>query len=291
MRAFFAPKKGEKKVINKESKRQIEYEVINILGILALFCVVTRIWPLLFLVIPAVLIAALRLLFLSAKKPMENTAVENPPKPAIPENEGDVVRIAFGILQRRIAEDVTARYPSARIVWGVPNPIENFAQGLPLTIILNRAGGFSKVAVLVYNLQFKGLTYETVTLEHADESDDPEHTDKSDDPEQPDESPDDSDDSGTLDDTPPVDSEPVDYSVLAYEWVDANKQRLNETYNEELTGKSYAMLIPAESLPVSDSWEFICQQLISAGFPNAVIDEDGIQIFLRQCLKTPSERE
>jgi hypothetical protein len=45
--------------MSNESKSHIAYEVLVVLGILAAFCVITRIWPLLFLVVPAVLIAAL----------------------------------------------------------------------------------------------------------------------------------------------------------------------------------------------------------------------------------------
>ena len=258
--------------MNKDSKRRVAFEVINILGILAILCLVTRIWPLLFLVIPGILIAALRLLFLSTQKTVKRTtakkaAVKNTTVSPYPENEQDVICIAFGILQRRIAEDVTTRYPAARFVWGVPNPIENFIQDLPLSIILNRAGGFSKAVVQVHNLQFKGLLYETVIPEQTEEL--------------PDESADsEPSDDNTHNDSEPVDTEPVDYSVLAYEWVDTNFMRINEMCNKAIGEKSRIILIQAKLLPLMESWGFICQQLKNAGFPDAIITENGILIIL-----------
>jgi len=286
--------------MNADSKRRIAYEIINILGAVALLCLVMRIWPLLFLVIPAIITAALRLLFLSSKEPAnkvsaEKAEVKNPPATSRPENEQDVIRIAYGILQRRIADEITARYPAARYVWCEPNPIENFAQDMPLSIILSQAGGFRKAAVQVHNLQFKGLLYETVTSEQTERP--PEDGGA---PSTPDEEPDPADtepiDTEPVDkepaDTEPADTESVDYSVLAFEWVNANFLRLNEICNKEIAEKSYAIIIPAESLPLADSWESICKQLVNVGFPNAVIDDDksGIQIFLPQH-KNPSERE
>ena len=59
---------------NKEFKRHIAYEVLTILGTLALLLFVCRLWPILLLVILGIFIAAMRLLFLSARK------VENIPQ-------------------------------------------------------------------------------------------------------------------------------------------------------------------------------------------------------------------
>lgn len=52
---------------NKEFKRHIAYEVLTILGTLALLLFVCRLWPILLLVILGIFIAAMRLLFLSAR--------------------------------------------------------------------------------------------------------------------------------------------------------------------------------------------------------------------------------
>ncbi len=91
---------------NKEFKRHIAYEVLTILGTLALLLFVCRLWPILLLVILGIFIAAMRLLFLSARK------VENIP-PLLPAarpepTDQDIRDMAFGSMQRRITELVTA---------------------------------------------------------------------------------------------------------------------------------------------------------------------------------------
>ena len=96
---------------NKEFKRHIAYEVLTILGTLALLLFVCRLWPILLLVILGIFIAAMRLLFLSARK------VENIP-PLLPAarpepTDQDIRDMAFGSMQSsfinilgRLDEDV-----------------------------------------------------------------------------------------------------------------------------------------------------------------------------------------
>lgn len=103
---------------NKEFKRHIAYEVLTILGTLALLLFVCRLWPILLLVILGIFIAAMRLLFLSTRK------VENIP-PLLPAarpepTDQDIRDMAFGSMQRRITELVTADFPNARWVWKTP---------------------------------------------------------------------------------------------------------------------------------------------------------------------------
>jgi len=53
---------------DKKRQRHIAYEVLVILGQLALLTYITRLWPILLLVILGIFVAALRLLFLSSQK-------------------------------------------------------------------------------------------------------------------------------------------------------------------------------------------------------------------------------
>ena len=53
---------------DKNRQRHIAYEVLVILGQLALLTYITRLWPILLLVILGIFVAALRLLFLSSQK-------------------------------------------------------------------------------------------------------------------------------------------------------------------------------------------------------------------------------
>jgi hypothetical protein len=247
--------------MNKASNGHIAFEVISLLGMLALFCVVTRIWPLLFLVVPGILIAAVRLLFISVQTP-QPVIPETQPAPQLPVSEQDVLRVAYGVLQRRITEQVTGRYPVARWIWNVPNAMDRFAQGLPLTVVLSQAGGYKKAEVQVHNLQFRGLLYESVIPEAQKET----AQDTDDKPDAPEDA--------------PQETEPADYSLLAFEWCEANLLRLNDLCNAAIAGNSESLLIPADMLPHEDSWEWICQELTRNGFPEAVISNGGIQVGL-----------
>ena len=250
--------------MGKNLKNSLTFEALMIILALFLFCVITRVWPLVFLVIPGILIAALRLLFLSAKKPSDKPeTVVAPPAPARPDTEQDVVRIAFGILERRITGFVTFRYPNARWIWETPNAVECFADGLPLTIMLSQAGGFRKAVIHVQNLQFQGLIYETV---------------KPDIPKEPPVEPD-NEDSSPPDGTD-GEKDPVDYSIIAFEWVDANFLRLNSLCNEAIAAGESTLLIPAYALPVRAGWENICFELARSGFVKSAISDEGILISL-----------
>ena len=233
-----------------------------LLGMLALFCMVTRIWPLLFLVIPGILIYALRTLSVSAKKDNCHTPPPAmPPYPPRPVSETDVVRMAFGILQWRIAEQVSSRFPEARWVWECPDAIQRFADGLQLTILLNRAGGFQRAAVQLHNLRFCSLVYETAE------------------PSSPPEPPPDMDSDGDtgLEDIPNED-ETIDYALIAFQWVEANMLMLNNRCNDAIAGGQLSILIPSHDLPHHDSWPDICSELERNGFIGADARMDGINL-------------
>jgi hypothetical protein len=250
--------------MSKNVKSRVAFEVLMILLALGLFCVITRIWPLLFLVIPGILIASLRLLFLSAQKPAAQDPAMIRPEPPRPATEQDILRVAYGILQRRITEQVVARYPAARWVWDAPNAIAKLARGEALVILLSQAGGFRRAAVQVHNLQFRGLLYETVTPEKSNAPEDPPL--------------DEDGDSGMPDEIDGSDSEePVDYSALAFEWIETSLPRLNELSNEAIAEGKSKLLIPADMLPCADSWDAIRNELIRNGFAEAVLTENGIQ--------------
>ena len=252
------------KKMGKNNKDRIAFEVLMILLALTLFCFITRLWPLLFLVIPGILIAAVRMLFLSTKRNKEDQApVVIQPEPARPDTEQDVIRIAFGILQRRITEQITSRYPAARWVWESPNAIERFAEDMTLVILLNRAGGFRRAMVSVHNLQFCGIVYETAeTGSSGDIAPDIE-----------------TDGSYDSTDIPEADA-PVDYALIAFQWVEANLLALNNRCNDIISEGLTTMLISADELPHRDSWADVCDELMRNGFSTAVVQEDGIEVAL-----------
>jgi len=250
--------------MGKGFKERIAFEVLMILLALTLFCFITRLWPLLFLVIPGILIAAIRMLFLSAKLNKQDAApVIIQPEPARPDTEQDVIRIAFGILQRRITEQIIARYPAARWVWESSNTIERFTEDMALAILLNRASGFRRAIVSVHNLQFCGITYETTETTISEETT--------------------QDIDAEVDlvsmDIPETD-ESIDYALIAFQWVEANLLALNNRCNDVISESLTTMLISAGDLPHKDSWAEVCDELMRNGFSAAVVQEDGIEVSL-----------
>ena len=103
---------------NKEKQTRFVHEALIIMGVLVLLCFICRLWPILLLAILGVLIAAIRMVFLSAKKveavePMPMVQPEPVPIPT----ETDVKTLAYSVILRRITELIASEYPEARWVW------------------------------------------------------------------------------------------------------------------------------------------------------------------------------
>lgn len=264
--------------MDKEKKRRIAYEVMIFLGVFALFLFITRLWPILLLVIIGIFICALRLLFTSAKKiAAVEPAATMPPLPILPapETEQSIIHKAFGLLQQRITEQVLAAYPAARWVWSNPKAQDDFAAGYPLVILLNSAGGYQKARVLVSNLMFAGIAYEGVELEHET----PESTPQTEsEPEASDQTEPDAESEDDFGDEPPA----VNYERLAFEWVETHLMELGARCNEAIANGQAGLLLPAHELPHPDSWIDVCTELKRNGFPDADIMEDAINLTLPQ---------
>ena len=261
-------------------KMRIAHEVLIVLGVLALILMVMSLWPIVLLLIPVIIICALRLLFLKLRTvEVLVPAPDAPPPP--PETELSITQRAFGLLQRRITEQLALQHPGARWVWGTPNALERFTNNEPLVVFLNSAGGYSKAQVVVHNMLFKGLYYITLEIANpaAEISVEPREAEF---PEEPD----DIDDDDMAYDIPDVvihdEDEPINYGRLAFEWVDANMGDINTKYNEAIAQNENEMLIPAESLPHPDSWPDVCAELKRSGFSVADFCEDGIQVNITQ---------
>lgn len=143
-----------------EKKPVFLYEFLVLLLVILAAKWGTKIWP----VLPAQLLAIPVhgvWILLYRKKRRRSACPEQPPAPPEPApiTERDLLAAAFGLLQRRITEQLTAEWPGARWIWDRPDAQDRFAAGAPLTIQLNHAGGCQSAAVEVRNLQFRGLTY------------------------------------------------------------------------------------------------------------------------------------
>jgi len=269
---------------NNTIKRKLPIFII----VIAIVTMLPVIVSLLFAFLPVILLglfgllvfAVVRHIFFKRKKAKELPPQEEPIYLPQPETEAGLIQKAFGLLQRRISEELSLRYPGARWVWGVPNALDHFANNAPLIIILNGAGGYNKAQVFVQNLLFKGIccvspesstilpvqsvTIETELSEDADDSDDV-----------------DVDETEDSDDSTVViisDDAPVNYGRLAFEWVDANMMEINAKYNEAIAQNESELLIPAADLPHPDSWTDLCDELKRNGFSVADFCEDGIKV-------------
>lgn len=243
--------------MSPEKKKQLSCDILSLILALAVLLMITKLWPILLLVILGLFGYALWKLVQIEKRP---TVVTPPLLLALPApvSEKEVLTKAFGLLQRRITEQITAIYPNAKWVWSAPGARELFAAGGPLTILLNSAGGFQKAVVQVSNLQLFSLIY--LPQESTEDVPDEE--------------------SETLSgDTP---NEEVDYGLLAFEWVEANLQRLNAQCNEVIARADAGFRIPAEELPHGDSWRLVCEELVRNGFATAQALANGIQVQLNQ---------
>lgn len=242
-----------------DKKNQTAHGVLAILVALTLLAMLTCLWPLVILLVLGLFGYGLWTL-LHKQKPSEaperQTATVSPPQFA-PVSEQELITLAFGLLQRRITEQITAVHPRAKWVWNEQGARERFAAGGPLTIQLNGAGGYQKATVQVSDLQFYALFYLT----------------QSGVPVAPKEVP-----------KPPTEEPPqdtVDYGLLAFEWTEANLQRIYVLNNEAVSRGKVEFRIPAEELPHGNSWPEVCKELMRNGFAGAEPVADGILIKIK----------
>lgn len=243
---------------NKEKRMRFVHEALVIMGVLALLCFVCRLWPILLLVILGALIAAIRMVFLSAQKVEIVEPIPEPPKaPAKEPTETDVKALAYSVILKRITERIAAEYPEARWVWEAPNAKELIDSGDDVFVLLNRAGGYRRARIAIQNLQVTGIVYETAPAPNNAEP-------ETEEPEQSEE------------------DEKESYQLLAFEWAEAHMFELNTRCNEAIGQNLSELVIPADELPAKESWADICDELGRAGLEDVHCVAEGIKINLTQ---------
>ena len=244
--------------MKKDWKRHIAYEVMVILGMLALLTFICRLWPILLLIILGIFIAAIRLLFLSSKRV---EVVEPLPFPLLPEptpepTEADVKSLAYSVILRRVTELVSMEYPEARWVWEASNAKRRIENGEEVFILLNRAGGYRRARVVIQNLQVMAIDYSP----NAKEELAPENEEKT------------------------LETEPAgeNYELVAFEWVEAHIFDLNSRCNEAIGEGMRELILTSGELPTKESWPDICKELNRAGLEDVHCIPEGIKINLTQ---------
>ena len=256
---------------DRDRKRHMAYEALVMMGLLALLLFITRLWPILLLVILGIFIAMLRLLFLSSKKvePVEPILALPAPKAQHEPSETDMKAMAYVLIQRRITQILEAKYPDVRWIWENPRAQEDIFAGNPVYVILNKAGGYKRGLVLIRNLQVFDVIFDAVPQTDSPAVPPVSNPPKSDPAPQPPE--------------PEEDDEiPEDFGLLAFQWVEAHVIELNDRINEAIGRRETSMLICACELPVRESWVEICKELERNDLAGAVCREDGILIEFEQ---------
>lgn len=253
---------------DKNRQRHLAYEALVILGQLALLTFITRLWPILLLIILGIFIAALRLLFLSSKKVEPIKPLPALPPPTRLPSEMDMQSMAYCIIQRRITQILADRFPNSRWIWENPRAKEDIMAGNPVYVLLNKAGGFRRGHVIIRQLQVMDIVFEEKKSEPV-----PPETDSAPTPPNP--------------PIPPVEDGndepmPENFGLIAFNWVEAHVMELQERCNEAVGEGLSEYLISAEELPVTESWEEICKVLIRNEFPGAQCCDEGIIIEFEQ---------
>lgn len=247
---------------NKEWKKHVAFEALVLLAVVLVLTFICRLWPLILLAIVGIIIAAMRLLFLSSNKVEVVKPMLALPAPKEEPNERDVRAMAYAVIMNRITLMVTGSFPDARWIWAEPDARRRIENGEDVFILLNRAGGYRKAKVRIDNLQVQEIIYS------FDSQDEPEEI-----PEDPVE--DGSDSSDTND-------QPENFELIAYEWVETHIIELNDRCNEAIGEGKNVVILTAEELPDPKSWEAICAELIRAELTDVVCGPEGIIINLTQ---------
>lgn len=238
---------------DKDFKRHMAYEAMVILGMFVLLTFICRLWPLLLLVMLGILIAAVRLLFLSSKKVEVIEPLPVPAETAKEPTEKDVQKLAYAVILRRVTELVSSEYPEARWVWEAPDAERLIREDQEAFILLNRAGGYRRARVVIRNLRVLGVEY---GFQEPEEDPDPKR--------------------------PDPEPENQNYELLAFEWADAHMFDLNARCNEAIGENLSEVVLLAEELPVRESWADICRELERAGLEDVQCVPEGIRINLTQ---------
>ena len=256
---------------DKNFKRHMAYEALVILGLLALLTFITRLWPILLLIILGIFIATLRLLTLSSQKVEPVKPMLALPPPPQPPTETDMQAMAYVIIQRRITQILQSKFPEVRWIWESPRAKEDIMAGETVYVLLNKAGGYRRGRVVIRSLQVFDVVFDTEEPKANPSETEPKPNPKP----EPAPAPSDS----TSDEEEEMEE---NFGLIAFQWVEAHIVELNDRCNEAIAQGESDYLIPADELPVSESWDEICKELIRNGLHGALCCDEGILIEFEQ---------
>ncbi len=224
-------------------------KAVIILGVIAILTLLFRLWPFFFIALALFIGARIWCRILRAKLPKETDVKTRPVKRR-------ASRAKKGIGEQ-VSMWVNADYPNAKWVWAHVDTPKRIANGEDVFIILNGAGGYRRARVNITRNIVVALEYMKVPIRELV-------------PEQ------------KLEVIPTenvtAEKPSENYDLMAYEWVEAHINELNERLNEVVGGGISVYLLSANELPIPESWISVCAELKRAGVSEAECVKEGIKI-------------
>ncbi len=241
---------------NNTVKLQMLKDVRIILWVIVGVSYFFRFWAMIFLAVIGVI--AVSVMIVREKILKKRKEAEDEPIPLLlpkAKTETDVLNMAFEVMQRKISELVAAEYPNAKWVWEAPDAKKKIAEGAPVYIRLNHAGGYRRAEVQYLDLKVTAVIFKTTSETKKDT-----HTDS---------------------ETQNI-SKSENFELMAFEWVDENIVSIGNRMNEAIGSSEESLHFDESELPIKECWEDICSELRRAGIENVETVFDGITIKFKQ---------
>lgn len=239
--------------MNKNDIIKKLFKAVIGIGIIAFIAVLFRFWTLFFVAL-ALLIGAVIWMHILKSKNKKNEA-QSEEKRTCSEEKNNQMSIG-----EQVSMHVRLQYPDAKWIWAQPNSLKRISDGDEVFILLNGAGGYRHAKVIVIDNLVGAIeicqTSEKPKNERGNKSE-PTEIKK-------------------------VKSQVVNYELIAFEWVESHIEGLNERLNDAIGQNVPELILKVDELPVSESWESICEELKRVGLSEVEYTEEGIKIKLMQ---------
>lgn len=238
---------------NKDKKIQRVAKCLSAFGVIALLSLAFRLWPVFILAVCLSAVAGARYVYLTKKETAEQAdeTVRAPKeKPVTPKKENlqDFVTDSINKL-------MASEYPEEDWIWEYPDPVSRIGKREDVCIILFGSNGFRKAKVVFSGYSATALEFPEETVDEPTESD-------------------------LSSQTQSTSTVVADYGLIAFEWTDAHITELNGRCNDAIGRGEKELVIESVELPVRESWDALCEELLRIGVKSAECRENGIAIGL-----------
>lgn len=238
---------------NKDKKIQRVAKCLSAFGVIALLSLAFRLWPVFILAVFLSAVAGVRYVYLTKKETVEQAdeTVRAPKeKPVTPKKENlqDFVTDSINKL-------MASEYPEEDWIWEYPDPVSRIGKREDVCIILFGSNGFRKAKVVFSGYSATALEFPEETVDEPTESD-------------------------LSSQNQSASTVVADYGLIAFEWTDAHITELNGRCNDAIGRGEKELVIESVELPVRESWDALCEELLRIGVKSAECRENGIAIGL-----------